>query len=342
MLPRSKSRFTLVSVLIFLFASVAAVGQDNPGVPSPDLFSSDQNTLSSEEDRSESEWGTACTDVFERAQLNRVIQDKKWPDAKQIANGLIARCPEIGIGQYWAGIIEFKQGNFIAALRYFEAAVDRAPAVSRVHLNLGEAYLMINQFKLYEDEMLWLTTHDPKNPLPFYYLGRYYSKRFDDPQEKASMFFEQALVRNPRDYQSRYHLGYIYELRGSIEMARKEYQAAWQEVASEKANYSLPLQGLARLCFSEKQTPQGLKYAEEAVSANANQPGNYLITGKLYLQAQDYSRSIAALKRAAEVEPINPTPHYLLARAYRESGQLAEAEEEIALFAKIKVAYRNE
>ena len=163
--------------------------------------------MSSEEDRSESEWGTACTDVFERAQLNRVIQDKKWPDAKQIANGLIARCPEIGIGQYWAGIIEFKQGNFIAALRYFEAAVDRAPAVSRVHLNLGEAYLMINQFKLYEDEMLWLTTHDPKNPLPFYYLGRYYSKRFDDPQEKASMFFEQALVRNPRDYQSRYHLG---------------------------------------------------------------------------------------------------------------------------------------
>jgi predicted Zn-dependent protease len=331
-----------VLVWIFLSASDGALGQDNPRVPAPDVFTSDQNVLSSEENSSQSEWGLACTDVFERAQLKRVIQAKQWPKAKQIANGLIERCPNTGIGQYWVGIIEFKQGNFIEALHNFEAAVDRAPTVPRVHLNLGVAYLMINQFKLFEDEMLWLTTHDPKNPLPFYYLGRYYSKRFDDPQEKASMFFEQALVRNPTDYQSRYHLGYIYELRGAIEMARKEYQAAWQEVSSEKGNYSLPLQGLARLCFSEEQTAQGLKYAEQAVWVDAKQSGNYLVSGKLYLQAQDYSKSVAALKRAAELEPINPTPHYLLARAYRESGQRAEAEKEIALFAKIKLAYRNE
>ena len=122
MLPRSESRFTLVSVLIFLFASAAAVGQDNSGVPSPDVFSSDQNTLSSEGDRSQSEWGTACTDVFERAQLNRVIQAKKWPEAKQMANRLIERCPKIGIGQYWAGIIEFTAGQLYYSATLFRSS----------------------------------------------------------------------------------------------------------------------------------------------------------------------------------------------------------------------------
>ena len=78
------------------------------------------------------------------------------------------------------------------------------------------------------------------------------------------------------------------------------------------------------------------------ISLDPNQSGSYLVLGKLYLQAKDYFRSVAALKKAAELDRVNPTPHYLLTRAYRESGQLGEAEKELALFAKIKLAYKSE
>lgn len=342
MLSSLRNTFTSLIVLILLVTPERAPGQDNPGIVSQEVFASEHNALSAEGNCWKSEWGITCLDDPGCVRLKRAVQAKEWSRAKQIAEGLIRSCPKVGIGHYWAGIIEFDQGSFIKALHYFEAAVDRAPTIPMVHLDLGVAYLMLNQFRLFEDEMLWLTTHDPRNPLPFYYLGRYYSKAFDNPREKASLFLEQALARNPRDYKSRYHLGHMHELNGEIEMARKEYQVAWQDVSSQNANWSLPLQGLARVCLLENQTDQGLKYAEQALALDPDEPGNYLVLGKLHLKAKHYPESVAALKRASELERTNPSPHYLLARAYRESGQPAEAENEAALFGKIKLAYRNE
>ena len=119
--------------------------------------------------------------------------------------------------------------------------MDRSPEVVAAHLNLGLSYAVIQQYKLFEAEMSWVMAKAPKEALPYYYLGRYYSNELEQ-LDRGLELFREALDRNSNDYKSRYHLGYVYELKGDPARAKSEYKEAAAAAAAQRC----PMVGLCR------------------------------------------------------------------------------------------------
>lgn len=276
-----------------------------------------------------------CSDV------SHASMSGQWEEARQLAGKLTKLYPKNGIGNFWLGQVDFKQGKNIAAVRQFEAAVDLSPNVDLVQLDLGLCYLTIHQYKLFEQRMSWVVARKPRIPLPYYYLGQYYLNKLDRP-EKASEYFQQALRLNPNDFKSRYYLGYIYEAMSQPDAATKEYLLAVEAAASKRTAFTWPLQGLVRLYMLKGNLPEALRYAQEAVSMEPKLAGNHMTLGKLYLQMEETSKGIEELKVAANLDPTDSTPHYWLARAYVKLRMKTEAEQEQKLFLEIRATYGNE
>ena len=274
-------------------------------------------------------------------QSNRAIAGGRWAEAKQLGEDLTNRYPHHGLGHFLIARVEMKQGKYLSAVRHFEAAVDRSPEVVAAHLNLGLSYAVIQQYKLFEAEMSWVMAKAPKEALPYYYLGRYYSNELEQ-LDRGLELFREALDRNSNDYKSRYHLGYVYELKGDPARAKSEYKEAAAAAAAQRVPYGWPMQGLARLCWQEQNPGEALLHAQEAVLVDSRLSSSRLLLGKLYVQMGETEKGISELKAAAELDPTDATPHYWISRAYQKMNLPMEAQREQERFVQLKAVYPNE
>ncbi len=280
--------------------------------------------------------GTAtCSRLAEAASANQ------WEQVQGLAHQLLKPYPKNGAGYFWLGYASLKQRKHIVGVRHFQASVDLSPEVSLAHLSLGLSYLTIQQYKLFEDELHWVIASRPEEPLPYYYLGRYYSSDLGQT-DKGEEFFQLALARNPSDYRSRYHLGHLYELKGDWERAKSEYRKAAASVVSQKTVYGWPWQGLARAYLHEENLSESLRCAQEAATMDPKLAGSRFLLGKLYVQMGDLTKGVEELRAAAELDPADAAPHYWLARTYLKMKMPAEARKEQEIFAQLKSVYPND
>ena len=74
---------------------------------------------------------------------------------------------------------------------------------------------------------------------------------------------------------------------------------------------------------------------EKAVHLDPKLGLAYLQLGVLYSEREDLSNAVSAYQKAIESTPRLEEAHYRLARAYRQSGKLAEAQAELQLYSQI-------
>lgn len=272
------------------------------------------------------------------SKLNRAIASGLWDKAEQITAELENYYPKTGLSNFCRGQIDFKQGNLFSAIRHLEAAADLAPESELAHLNLGLSYAAIRQYRLFEQDMKRIIAKNDTWALPHYYLGQYY---ISEAQQLATgaQYFRNALQRNPSDFKSRYYLGYIHELQNEFDHAIVDFQTAMNLAASQGSKYSLPHQGLARIYAARADTSRALEYARAAVSLEPGVAAIRLTLGKLYLQREEYEKAVQELIRTAQIDTTDPSPHYLLSKAYLKLGRSEDARREQKTFLELKTAY---
>lgn len=240
-----------------------------------------------------------------------------------------------GLGHFWYGIAEVRQGDTTSGLKHLEAAVEIAAELSLARLNLGVAYYLARQTEPFKTQMQWVMTHHPENPWPYYYLGRFYSDELEDLR-RGSELFQEALKRDPLDYRSTFHIGLNHELEGDLPEAEARYAASTAAADLKKAVFAFPLLGRARIQSRHQNLPEATRFAQQAVSLDPRLVDGRLILGNLYLQSGELEKAIAELKTAADLDPDHPTPHYMLARAYRKMERFSAAQQEEQIFSRLK------
>jgi Flp pilus assembly protein TadD len=85
---------------------------------------------------------------------------------------------------------------------------------------------------------------------------------------------------------------------------------------------------------------EGIRELEQALTINERLYEGQVALGRALIRTGRVADSVAPLKRAAELAPENPEPHYQLAIAYRRLGQKAAADAESAIVKKIHAARR--
>jgi tetratricopeptide (TPR) repeat protein len=80
----------------------------------------------------------------------------------------------------------------------------------------------------------------------------------------------------------------------------------------------------------------------KAIELNPKIAAAHIELGIVLESQRDYSAAIAAMKRAATLEPANPVPHYRLSRLYARTGDAAKAESERELHEKLSAEEKAE
>lgn len=146
--------------------------------------------------------------------------------------------------------------------------------------------------------------------------------------------FRAAERANPKEPDVHFGIGYLL-------WTQKQYQEAANEFRAELAND--PNHGQARAYLGDtllqlNDSAGALKELEEALPKAPGMALVHLDLGILYAQADRNDDAVEQLRKAAELDPKDPNPHWRLAKLYQSMGKKAEAQAEFKLVSTMKHA----
>jgi Flp pilus assembly protein TadD len=277
------------------------------------------------------------SEMPELLELQKLVGDQRWEQAKPLADKLVARNPLQPQAHFWLGYVELRQHDNLAAIRSLRRAQTLGLKDPALPKTLGLAYYSSHQFILFREQMQKATEAAPKDPWPLYYLGLYEINILEN-YEEAWNHFSLAMSLLPNDARIRYYHGYCQEMRGDRELARKDYEAAIRLVEVSQAAFSLPYQRMAVL-LAEAEPAVALQYAQKAVRTENELASNHVTLAKIYEDQGRLSEAIEALKAATRLDPTLASSHYRLHRLLTKLGDKEAASKALKEFQSLVKLY---
>jgi tetratricopeptide (TPR) repeat protein len=168
-------------------------------------------------------------------------------------------------------------------------------------------------------------------------LGRALFGVGDD--EAAARAFRAAVALKPSDAQALFFLATALEHGGNAEAAL----AAYRELVAQQPRTAEGHLGLGVLLLKRGgiEADQGIKELQRALEINPNLYEARITLGRALITLGRAGDAIEHLRRATELAPGNPEPHYQLSLAYRHLGRKEEADAESAIVKQIHESRRG-
>jgi len=150
--------------------------------------------------------------------------------------------------------------------------------------------------------------------------------------------FRAAVSLQPENSQAMFFLATTLEHAGDIEGAMTVYR----KLANTRPDLYEGHLGLGSLLLKQggKGVDEGLKELARALEINPNLYEARVALGRSLIARGQPAQAIIHLRRAAELAPQNPEPHYQLSVAYRRLGQADQAAQEAAIVKRINESRR--
>jgi cytochrome c-type biogenesis protein CcmH/NrfG len=155
----------------------------------------------------------------------------------------------------------------------------------------------------------------------------------------AARAFRVAVALKPVDARARFFLATSLEGAGDYASAL----AAYQELVAMAPAVAEGHLGVGVLLAKRAgdDLNEGIRELQKALAINDHLYEGQVALGRALIRTGHLAESLTPLKRAAEIAPDNPEPHYQLAIAYRRLGQKDAAAAESAIVKKIHAARRS-
>jgi tetratricopeptide (TPR) repeat protein len=152
--------------------------------------------------------------------------------------------------------------------------------------------------------------------------------------------FRAALKLKPDNSRALFFLATALEGAGELDAAL----GAYRELVRRQPNAAEGHLGLGVLLIKRGggDTEKGIEELRTAVRIDPNQYEAQVNLGRALLMQKLLAESVEHLRRAAELAPANPEPHYQLALAYRRMGLNDKAVEETAIVKRIHETRRGD
>lgn len=273
-------------------------------------------------------------------EIMHYVAGKEWDKLFALTQDLITRDTNDATAFYWHGIASFQMHEPIPAVQSLRSAQKLGLENAAIHEALGLAYYNLNQFVLFEEQMKLAMRDNPNDSAPSYYLGLY---RLSVQQDitGALHYLGEATRLNPSDWKSLYQRGYCLELNGNISEARMSYLESIRLIEANKQSFGWPYQGMARL-DTNTALKEAIEYAQKAVEIEPNEPSHHFILAKLFAQSGDIPSALKEAELAVSQDSNDAAIRYFLFRLYRKSGNTADADKELKEFQTLNEVYGPE
>jgi len=163
-------------------------------------------------------------------------------------------------------------------------------------------------------------------------LGDSYELRRDFPNAQAE--YKKALEKapDPSPPGLHYALGNSYWIEGKWEPANEEFK---QELAISPGDY-LSNWKLGDTCLSLRQYDEARTYLERALKQKPDLGQADRDMGKLLIRTGQPEAALPYLRKVVELDPEEPSVHFLLAEVYRKMGNTPAVNAELEAFQKLR------
>ena len=168
-------------------------------------------------------------------------------------------------------------------------------------------------------------------------LGRAFFGNGDLTASIAS--FRAALKQQPQNVKANFFLASALERNGDTADALNIYRELIKNAPKLAEGY-LGL-GVLLVKTDGVNSSEGLENLQQAVKINPNLYEAQVTLGKILLQRNKTEEALIYLRKAVELLPGNPEPHYQLLQAFRKLGRKADADAEQAIIKKIHENHRG-
>ena len=202
-----------------------------------------------------------------------------------------------------SGVIAAVQNKRSLAVEKLEKAIELVPGHFDANLSVGQAYFENGQI------------------------------------DKSIAAFRHAVSIQPGNLKARFFLATALEREGNSREALKEYSSMLRiSPTSVEGNLGL---GVLLLKTDGDNSVDGLKALQRAVTLDNQLYEGQITLGRTLVRLNRATEAIEHLKKAAEMAPNNPEPHFQLAIAYRKLGRRADADTETEIVKKIHESRRE-
>lgn len=156
----------------------------------------------------------------------------------------------------------------------------------------------------------------------------------------AATAFRTAVALKPQDTKARFFLATALETAGDYDGALVEYRALLA-INAKSAEGHLGL-GVLLVKLGGEKMKEGIEALARAIALNGDLYEARIAIGRALIQQGRPGEAVEHLRRAVELAPKNPEPHYQLALAYRRLGKNQEAAEQEAIIQKLHAERRGE
>jgi tetratricopeptide (TPR) repeat protein len=203
---------------------------------------------------------------------------------------LVKAAPE-GAEEFAKGVEAFNRKDYQGAVQSFEAAIQKAPTLPEIHVNLALAYLRLNRNSDAVAALEKAAALSQNDPHVLFQLGGAYVefKQLD----RAAVALEKGLAQSaglsdPLAFEATVTLGAVYFAQGDNDKAIAQFEKA----LAARPDAATPKLGLGKAYFSKNDVPNALRYFKEVVASAPGSPEAAEATA--FIQELEKARSPAA------------------------------------------------
>jgi len=184
----------------------------------------------------------------------------------------LAKATPVGAVEFTEGVAAYNKGDFQAAAAKFEAAIQKAPTLPDLYVNLALAYFRLNRASDAVAQLEKAASLGPDDAKIQYQLGSAYVEM--QQYDKAIAAFEKGLAKNPDlttdtlALQATSTLGAVYFAKGDNEKATSYFQ----KVLAAKPGEAGATLGLGKVLFSKGDVDKALQMFEQVVAQHPGTP----------------------------------------------------------------------
>ncbi|GAB4236730.1 MAG: hypothetical protein Kow00109_10410 [Acidobacteriota bacterium] len=237
--------------------------------------------------------------------------------------------PESPDVRHVLGIAYFGLRQDSDARRELEEAVRLAPERADYWYDLALVCLRLEDLEGAERALQRVLALRPELAMAHLLLGRVYHNQ--SRTESALQEFAAAERLAPKLRSLHYHIGFAYKAMGDNERAIGELE---KEVAFHPDHIPARME-LGELYVKANRPEQAIPHLQ-AVLEKVNSADVYYAYGKALHEVGRSEEALKALQEASRLDPEMSEPYYLKAQIYMKLGDRQAAQQELAMFRKVK------
>ena len=230
-------------------------------------------------------------------------------------------------------VVGFGHGTFVRNFAWkseetlWRDALEKAPNQFRAHNNLGVYYKNTGYPEKAATHFEKALNSPPmhrrdQNLVILYHLGNLYNDAGN--HGKAEFYYQKILQQNPNFAPALANMASIHHLRGEKEKADSLLKRAYRVNANDPhINMNMGLYHL-----HDRRPEKALYHFRKSMRDKRLEKRVFLYLGIAYMQKEMYGEAVPFLKRAADMDSRNITPHLYLAEVYWKMGNEGSSRKE--------------